>query len=134
MNLSQLHSIGAFVGTEEFRKTDFEWTPDIEGATPVKFEIGVKKEATVADFEFINMSDQYETDRSVMARTVHRMVRLYSVNGEKSEEPKIPLEECAMLKPGLLLAFFAAIGGLKKTGGKILPKARARASRAKAKS
>lgn len=122
-----LSSIGAFVGPEGFEKTAFEWAPT-KGADPVKFDISVKKEATVADFEFINMQDQGEDDRSVMARTIHRMVRIHAVNGEKADVDQLPLADCARLKPGLLLAFFGAIGTVRKSGGKVVPKTRRKAA------
>src|SRR5690606_1352425 len=115
--------LGAFVGPEGFEKTAFEWAP-AEGADPVKFDISVKKEATVADFEFINMQDQGADDRSVMARTIHRMVRIHAVNGEKADVDQLPLADCARRKPGLLLAFFGAIGTVRNSGVKVVPKTR----------
>lgn len=116
MILDTLTTLGAFVGAEGFENTSFEWQPDADSA-PVKFEIAYKKEATVADFEFINMAGRGAENNSVMARTVHRLVRVVSVNGEKADgDGQLPLASCETLKPALLLAFFLAIGGSKARG------------------
>ena len=113
MILDQLGNIGALVSEEGYRTTSFEWTP-ADGADPVKFDSSVKREPTVADFEFINMQDIGADDRSVMARSVHRMVRIDKINGEKTDQQKLSLEDCSRLKPNLLLALFVAIGDTAK--------------------
>ena len=125
-----LATLGAFVGAEDFEKATFEWQAD-EQSAPVKFEITYKKEATVADFEYINMAGRGGENNSLMARTVHRLVRLVSVNGEKPEgNGQLPLASCESLKPSLLLAFFLAIGG---GNGRGKPPAKAPAKKAPAK-
>ena len=123
MILDQLSNLGALVGPEGYEKTTAEWTPS-EGADPVVFDISVKTEATVADFEFINMAGRGTDDHSVMARAVHRMVRFHKIGGEPTEEEKLPLDDCARLKPDLLLTLFISIGSVSKKQGKVVPRAR----------
>ena len=131
MIIDQLNTLGAFVTLDGFTETSFEWTPD-HGGDPVKFDIAVKQEASVADFEFVNMRDQDAPDRSVMARSVHRLVRVIAVNGEKADEGQLSLEDCNKLKPSLLLAFFIAIGeAAKKTQAQARGKAAPRRKAAK---
>lgn len=110
--IQQLNSVGAIV-SEGFDPATVEWTPKL-GDKPIVFEISVKKEESVADFEFINMTAIAEDNRSVMARSIHRLVRFHSVGGNKAEQEQLPLEDCYQLKPGLLLALFVKIGNAKK--------------------
>lgn len=112
MSLQQLANLGAFVGPEVYEDTDVTWAPTSE-AEPVKFEVSVKKESSVSDFEFINMKDAGLDDRSTMARSVHRLVKIRTIGGEKAEHERLSLDDCMRLKPSLLLALFIAIGTVK---------------------
>lgn len=117
MFIEKLSSLGALVGPEEFVKTDFEWAPE-EGADPVKFEILVKKEITVADYEAIQFGELGGDDASIMARRISRLVRVISVAGEKVPEERISIEDAKRLKPSLMMAFIMAVNEVEKGAGK----------------
>lgn len=108
MFLDQMASIGAFVGKEEFIKTEFEWSPE-EGVDPVKFEISVKKEITVADWEFIQFGELNQDNQSLMARRVSKLVRIHAINGVSVPNEQMSIEDAKRLKPSLLMAFVFAL-------------------------
>lgn len=112
MSLDILKSLGAFVSDAQFEKKEVEWRPT-EDADPVVYEISVKKESTVADVEFMTVGNDDEED-SFFAKTVHRRVRINSIDGTDVGSFQLPYDEVKRLKPTLLMAFMFAITEVDK--------------------
>jgi len=100
MNLQDLIDKGALVREGTERKS-VVWN---NGTEDVKFDILVKREWTVADYESVSgyMSKADREDISLLAMRVHRMTR-------QADGNKFPLEACLRFKVSLLQAICEAI-------------------------
>lgn len=127
MFLEKLTSLGAFVGKEDFVGASFEWAPDSD-SKPVKFDISIKKELTVADFEFINFGEIGSDDQSVMARRVHRLVRVNAVDGVAVGAEQLPLDQVKQFKPSLLMSFIVALNNVENKAATTAKKQKRKAS------
>lgn len=100
MNLQELIEKGALVKEGTQRKT-VTWN---NGTEDVVFDVLVKREWTVADYEsvsgYLNSADR--EDISILAMRVHRMTR-------QADGNKFPLETCLRFKVSFLQAICTAI-------------------------
>src|SRR3546814_3555745 len=125
MDLKTLQGLGiaTSIGVE---KTAVEWDCGEQDGQPVSgFDIFVKREQSAADWEFITIQGLAKTqgdgDHNIMARRVHRLVRL----GDDGPEV-IPFDVALAWKPEFLLSLCTAINRVQKAAEEA-PKAIGRA-------
>src|SRR5690606_25528267 len=112
MNLNQLLEKGGYVEAGYAEKT-ISWTND-EGEE-FEFVVQIKTEMTAKDHEVIylgldaNRRRSDAQDDSVLARRVHRMVKIY--NEETKEFEPVPLHVANRMKTSLLFAICTAFEG-----------------------
>lgn len=126
MTIDILSAMGAFVGPESFIRKSFDWRLN-DDSPVVHYEVSIKKEPTVADIEFFTVGDLASDDRSIMARRVHKLVRINKIDDKDVGSFQIPHDNVKQLQPSLLMKFIAAINEVEREvaeAGKPKPAAR----------
>lgn len=118
MILKKLEQLGAIIGPDQFVKKECAFIPP--GSEDVfKFDIFVKLEMSAADYEFINVESAGLDDRHLMARRIHRMVRVLDGDGsDESAMVRIPFETASRFSLPLQVAMCLCINEVEREMGK----------------
>lgn len=121
MILKKLEQLGAIIGPDQFVKKECSFIPP-GSDDAFKFDIFVKLEMSAADYEFINVESAGHDDRHLMARRIHRMVRV--LDGDGSDDTalvRIPFETASRFALPLQVAMCLCINEAERDLGKSAP-------------
>lgn len=118
MILKKLEQLGAIIGPDQFVKKECSFIPP-GSDDAFKFDIFVKLEMSAADYEFIFIESAGHDDPHIMARRIHRMVRV--LDGDGSDDTalvRIPFETASRFALPLQAAMCLCINEVEREMGK----------------